>query len=137
MRRWFAICALLGAFSPLVSKSATAAVFPRSAPLGQCRTVHGRMAIYNGTFSFRIWVIGTHRMLRVVDQDGDNFNELGKLPKTLAVALAPYDGRLADLFGHDVFGDFRVCDFTKRERGLMQSVNLTDARHVRIVARDQ
>ena len=110
---------------------ADAAVFPRSAPVGQCRTVHGRMALYNGTFSFRIWVIGTHRMLRIVDSEGDNFNELSKLPSSLARQLTPYR---EDLFHPRVFADFRVCDFTRSKPGVMQSVTLEDATHIRIEA---
>jgi hypothetical protein len=108
---------------------AEGAVFPRSAPIGQCRTVHGRMAMYNGTFSFRIWVIGTHRMLRVVDDQGDNFSELSKLPSSLAEALKPFQD---DLFRPIVFADFKVCDFTQSRPGVMQSVTLANASHIRI-----
>jgi hypothetical protein len=107
------------------------AVFPRSAPLGECRTVHGRMALYNGTFSFRIWVIGTHRMLRVVDADGDNFNELTKLPSSLANSLRPYRD---NLFQMQAFADFHVCAFTRSKPGVMQSVTLDDAKHIRVEA---
>lgn len=87
------------------------------------------MALYNGTFSFRIWVVGTHRMLRVVDADGDNFNDIGKLPGALEQGLSPYQG---DLFRPRVFADFRVCDFTRSRAGVMQSVTLADATRIRI-----
>jgi hypothetical protein len=116
-----------------LGSSALGGTFKHDAPPGQCRTVHGRMAIYNGTFSFRIWAIGTHRMLRVVDAQGDNFNDLGKLPPPLARAM----GRFQDnLWGHAVFADFRVCDFTNVRPGVMQSVNVMDARHIRVVSED-
>lgn len=89
------------------------------------------MALYNGTFSFRIWVVGTHRMLRIVDADGDNFNELDKLPSSLSQSLQPYSG---DLFRPRVFADFTVCAFTKSEPGVMQSVTLSKATNIRIEA---
>jgi len=87
------------------------------------------MSLANGTFSFRIWVIGTHRMLRVVDADGDNFNELNKLPTALAQQLEPYRD---DLFRPWVFANFRVCAFTRSRPGVMQSVTLEGAEHIRI-----
>jgi len=129
-------CSGLGAPSLVASLAmaaaaspASAAVFPRSAPPGQCRTVHGRMALYNGTFSFRIWVIGTRRMLRVVDAEGDNFNDINVLPAPLAAALRPFN---TDLWGREIFADFRVCDFTRSRPGVMQSVTLAGARRIRI-----
>jgi hypothetical protein len=109
-----------------------AAVFPRDTPPGQCHWVHGRMALYNGTFSFRIWVIGTHRMLRVVDKDGDNFNDLDQLPPALSRALAGYRDDVLRLSSDLVFADYRICAFTRSRHGVMQSVTLEDARHVRI-----
>jgi hypothetical protein len=88
------------------------------------------MRLYNGTFSFRIWVIGTHRMLRVVDADGDNFNNIEVLPRPLADALRPIKD---DLWSRSVYARFTVCAFTRRRSGWMQSVNLTRAKDVRVV----
>jgi hypothetical protein len=121
----------LGAALLAIPAVAPAAVFPRSAPTGQCRTVHGRMALYNGTFSFRIWVIGTRRILRIVDDNGNNFNELDKLPASLSRSLEPYRD---DLFRPRLFTDYRVCAFTKSESGVMQSVTLVDAKNIRVEA---
>lgn len=118
------------ALALILSTSGDAAVFPRSAPQGDCRTVHGRMALYNGTFSYRIWVVGTHRMLRVVDAEGDNFNDLKVLPDSLARRLQPYEN---DAFAPLVFADFRVCAFTRSQPGVMQSVTLESAKNIRIV----
>ncbi len=85
------------------------------------------MSLYNGTFSFRIWVIGTHRLLRVVDVEGDNFDDIGKLPAPLGHRLEPYR---SDLFRPRVFADFRVCAFTRGKPGVMQSVTLEDAKKI-------
>jgi hypothetical protein len=110
-----------------------AEVFPRSAPSGQCRIVRGRMRLYNGTLSFRIWVIGTHRMLRVVDDDGDNFNDVDKLPAPLAQALRSFKPELTGFFGYSVFARYKVCAFTKSRPGVMQSVNVTDATGIQVI----
>lgn len=89
------------------------------------------MMLYNGTFSFRIWVIGTHRLLRVVDDEGNNLTALDKLPAPVALSLRPYSG---DLFRTRVFADFTVCAYTKSVPGVMQSVHLEDARNIRVEA---
>jgi hypothetical protein len=92
------------------------------------------MALYNGTLSFRIWVIGTHRMLRVVDEAGDNVSDVEKLPKALATRLTADHGSPADFLNQEIIGDFRVCDFTRSKPGVMQSVTLANADHIRITA---
>ena len=112
-----------------LASPAQAGTFRRTVPPGHCRTVHGRMAIYNGTFSFRIWAIGTHRMLRVVDREGDNFDDVERFPPTLAGALRPFK---EDLWGLPVFADFKVCDFTESLPGVMQSITVEGARHIRV-----
>jgi len=95
------------------------------------------MRIYNGTFSFRIWVIGTRRMLRVVDQEGDNFNDIEQLPRSLAEPLRPFKAHLSELFGRSVFAKYKVCAFTRSRPGVMQSVNIVDAKEVRITSGDE
>ncbi|MGZ3404624.1 MAG: hypothetical protein ACXWKR_07260 [Phenylobacterium sp.] len=112
-----------------LATAAQGGIFRRTAPPGHCRVVHGRMAIYNGTFSFRIWAIGTHRMLRVVDEALDNFGDVGRLPPELARALDPYR---ENLWGHDVFADFKVCDVTESRPGVMQTVTLAGATRIRV-----
>jgi len=116
-----------------VAPQAHAAVFPRSAPPGQCRIVRGRMRLYNGTLSFRIWVIGTHRMLRVVNDDGDNFNDPETLPAPLATAMRPFKADPAGFFGRTVLARYRVCAFTKSRPGVMQSVNVTGATDIQVI----
>ena len=112
-----------------LAPAAQGGTFRRTVPPGHCRVVHGRMAIYNGTFSFRIWAIGTRRMLRVVDEDLDNFDDVGRFPPELAKALGPYR---QDLWGHDVFADFKVCDVTESRPDVMQTVTVTGATRIRV-----
>lgn len=106
---------------------AFAGTFERTAPAGQCRVVHGRMAFYNGSFSYRIWVIGTHRVLGVVDATGRNVDEVDALPRPLPDRLRPYQG---DPWRPWVYGDFKVCAFTRQKPGVMQRVTLEAARNL-------
>src|SRR5215203_2412366 len=80
--------------------------------VGRCFTVYGRLSIYNGSPSLRIWKLGTRRMLGVSDQ---------------RFAVAGYRNVPVDIQGqinHDVaiFGDFLVCPFTRPKPREMQLV---------------
>lgn len=123
--RALAIAAVLG----LGWAPAKAGTFHRTVPPGHCRVVHGRMAIYNGTLSFRIWAIGTHRVLRVVSEDLDNLDDMDRLPPELARALDPYR---QDFWEHPVFADFKVCDVTESRPGVMQTVTLAGAMRIHV-----
>ena len=79
---------------------------------GACFTVHGRMAMYNGTPTYRIWRIGTDRILGVHDFI---------VPESIA----------SNLTGDNVaFGDFYVCPFTLQKPGEMQIVCVESASEV-------
>ena len=81
-----------------------------------CFTVHGRLALYNGTPSFRIWQIGTGHILAV--PDGPPSHEDDNLPENVR--------RL--VWQTAVFGDFRVCPLTPARVGRMQMVRVESAR---------
>src|SRR5262245_48301115 len=58
----------------VVTASVSARLFPqgrscraRSDVAGKCFTVHGRLSVYNGTPSIRLWPIGTKRLLGIID----------------------------------------------------------------------
>lgn len=77
-----------------------------------CFSVRGRLSVYNGTPSQRIWVVGTHRILGVSENryapDGYDF-----LPSNMPRPIDP------QAF---YFGDFTVCPFTKDVPGVMRLV---------------
>jgi hypothetical protein len=75
---------------------------------GKCFVVHGRLRAYNGNPVFRIWRIGTRRILGVT---GAHPGEEPILP-----------GGVACGFDCDVYGDFLVCPFTREQPGVMQRV---------------
>jgi|WetSurMetagenome_2_1015567.scaffolds.fasta_scaffold75162_3 hypothetical protein len=86
-----------------------------------CRTVHGRMALANGAPSVRIWVMGTHRILGVV-QPHERFDDL---PANVR-ALWSRGGDEA-MWATDLYGDFRVCPAAPSRPGRMQMVTLVSA----------
>lgn len=65
-----------------------------------CRTVRGRMFLSNGTPSVRIWIVGTHRVLGVIQQD----ESFGDLPANIR-QLWDSHGDIA-MCSTYLFGDF-------------------------------
>jgi hypothetical protein len=78
------------------------------AVIAKCFTVHGRLRAYNGNPTFRIWPIGTKRILGVT---GPNPGDTAIMPEGLACG-----------FFCDVVGDFEVCPFSQNRPGVMQRV---------------
>lgn len=80
--------------------------------VSSCFTVHGRMFLANGSPSYRIWRIGTNRILGVQDSI---------VPEAIAIDLT---------WENAAFGDFYVCPFTEQKDGEMQYVCVESARKV-------
>lgn len=102
---------------------AAVAMLAAPAARGQCGVVHGRMDLWNGTPSVRIWVVGTRRILGVEQRD----ESFGDLPP--AIRRLWSHGPDAD-WNSSIFGDFRVCAATRSQPGRMQMVRLTGARRL-------
>jgi hypothetical protein len=94
-----------------------------------CYWTHGRLSFYSGTPSFRLWKIGTHRVLGIysgpsVDLYGLD-NESPEFPPSIYSAFAlsehtpPYDVR--------IFGDFEVCPLEPETAGKMQAACIESA----------
>ena len=92
---------------------------------GPCFTVHGRMDLYNGNPSVRLWRVGTNRILGVSEQ---RFAVEGycNLPTAIREQLS---------WDADLFADFVVCPFTRDEPGSMQLVCVDSATHIVVRAR--
>lgn len=88
---------------------------------GSCFVARGRMRAYNGNPTFRIWKIGTGRLLGVT---GVHPGEEPILPAGLACG-----------FDCDVFADFEVCPFTRERPGVMQRVCVESAANRKVVQR--
>jgi hypothetical protein len=74
--------------------------------VGKCFMVHGRLRAYNGNPTFRIWPIGTKRLLGVT---GPHPGDPPIMPEKLACG-----------FDCDVIADFEVCPFSPSQPGVMQ-----------------
>ncbi|HYW69667.1 MAG TPA: hypothetical protein VE961_01455 [Pyrinomonadaceae bacterium] len=96
----------------------------RSDVAGKCFNVHGRLSVYNGTPSIRLWPAGTRRLLGVIDPN-DTSNAPGP-------SVLPLDIKSKLDWDKDVFGDFLVCPLTKAQPGHMQTVCLESGRNLSI-----
>ncbi|MBI3678176.1 MAG: hypothetical protein HY243_16325 [Proteobacteria bacterium] len=88
-----------------------------------CFRIHGRLSIWNGTPSVRIWKLGTSRIFGV--HDGNSNAEGEVLSAELKSLVAP-NGSV----GVEVFGDFDLCPLTKQRKGRMQIVCIESASHL-------
>ncbi len=88
-----------------------------------CFMVHGRMRWHNGNPTFRIWPVGTDRLLGVRDRDG-----VVRMPKALleAVILRPPSPVM------EAAGAFLVCPLTEAEAGEMQMVCVESASNLSV-----
>lgn len=77
-----------------------------------CFIVHGRLSIWNGTPSLRMWRIGTNRILGVTTET---------TPENVSRLWG------SDPFETEIYGDFEVCPFTKDKAGAMQMVCIESA----------
>jgi hypothetical protein len=106
-----------------VALPASAANQCRQSPklVGACFVVRGRLFVSNGTPDLRMWKVGTHRILGIVDPIGETDAD-PQLPPHFPT------------FGIDsrVYGNFAVCPLTKERRGAMQTVCIAgwDALHI-------
>jgi hypothetical protein len=93
-----------------------------------CYWTHGRLSIYNGNPTFRLWKIGTHRLLGIYSGPGfgpfdEGLNEEDDLE--LPTSLERYDFTKVT-----VFGDFRVCPLAAEKEGSMQPACIESAKNL-------
>lgn len=112
------VIALLLLILPTASLAQDAA--PRSAArpcraqpalVGKCFRVYGRLALYNGTPTIRLWRAGTNRVLGVSGSYAhDGYSSI---PEELERQLA---------WETELWGEYLVCPYTRRRPGAMQLV---------------
>jgi len=93
-----------------------------------CYWTHGRLSIYNGNPTFRLWKIGTHRLLGIYSGPGfgpfdPGLNEEDDLE--LPANLKKYDYTKAT-----VYGDFEVCPLAAEREGRMQPACIESAKNL-------
>ena len=91
---------------------------------GKCFNVHGRLSVYNGTPSIRLWPLGSKRLLGVLDP-----NDVSSAP---GPTVLPDDIKLKLDWNKDVFGDFLVCPLSKGQPGRMQTICLESGKHLTV-----
>jgi hypothetical protein len=87
--------------------------------------IHGRLSIYNGNPTFRIWIIGTNRILGIPGGDlkpADMPEELEKLFTDTGII---------------VYGDFIVKPLTEYKPGVMQFVRIESAKNLVVYSGDK
>ncbi len=109
-----------------------------------CYWTHGRLSVYEGDPTLRIWKIGTRRILgvyngpshfppRATSFDNDVFNP--ELPENLSHTYME-DRRRWEKKGNtgygppDIFADFEVCALEPEKKGEMQAVCINSAKGV-------
>ncbi len=93
-----------------------------------CYWTHGRLSFYNGTPSYRLWKIGTKRLLGIYSGPSSERidpldNEHPELPANLA---ARYDMATNSW----VYADFEVCPLAPERRGFMQPACIESAKNI-------
>ncbi|MEA3034411.1 MAG: hypothetical protein QOH04_162 [Sphingomonadales bacterium] len=101
--------------------AATSAATTPPSHAGDCKWVHGRYTIYNGSGVRRIWVIGTRRLIALHDGDRDVPPEID----AYAQGFTSYRG-----FADALSGDFYVCARERSRPGWIQHVRLAKTRHL-------
>lgn len=87
-------------------------------------TIHGRLSCYNGGSTFRIWIIGSKRMLYVA---GDTTPALERLNK--------FFGDSDGWFTRDIFADFTVEPLDPDIKGHMRPIRILAIKHV-VITKD-
>jgi hypothetical protein len=103
-----------------------------------CRWIHGRLAEANGNPSYRLWKVGTHRLLgiysgpeafhrRFEKSEYAPDNEAPQLPSNVEEALwRSASGSWANI----IFADFEVCPLEKEKPKAMQSACIESAKNI-------
>jgi hypothetical protein len=97
----------------------------RYEPVGEAFRVHGRLSVYNGNPSCRIWIVGTNRILGIRE-----IEEKALIPPGLLRILKE------DINDRLIYADFVVSPLTEYKEGVMQIVRVESAENVVITNRD-
>lgn len=94
-----------------------------------CYWTHGRLSLYNGgSPNFRLWKIGTHRLLGIYSGPGSGPFTDG-LPDEDDVEL-PANLMTQDFTQASVFGNFEVCPLAPQKEEHMQPACIESAKNV-------
>lgn len=91
-----------------------------------CYWAHGRLGFGNGTPAYRLWKIGTDRLLGIysgpsVDRYGLD-NENPEFPSEIQRRFDPLKNR--------IFADFEICPMEREREGVMQAACIESAKNI-------
>jgi len=139
------LCALAAQALPQSPTPGQSATMHRKIPCktpenaAMCYWTHGRLSVYNGDPSWRLWKIGTKRILGVFSGPShyparsDADMEDPELPANLDriyQAILPRKERLKEAFPDVAFGDFEICPLEPERKGWMQAVCIESAKNI-------
>jgi hypothetical protein len=108
----------------LVAAPATGASTQRYNESYPCYWVHGRLTAANGNPLWRIWPVGTKRILGVVGDRPGADADFENWPVTLKSADPGFD--------RIVWANFKVCPVSPERAGWMRFVHIKDAKVLRV-----
>ena len=92
-----------------------------------CYWIHGRLSIYNGNPTFRLWKIGTRRLLGIYSGPGAGPSVDGGDEEDVEL---PSNLMKYDFTKVSVFGDYEVCPFVPEKEGRMQPACIESAKNI-------
>ena len=121
MRRSIFVLLLLLSPATIFGQSSSPTVKPRPCRaqpklIGKCFKVRGRLSLYNGAPTIRLWRAGTKRILGVsasYAQEG-----FSSIPNEIEKQLD---------WETELWGDYLVCPFTRQQPGVMQMICIEEA----------
>jgi hypothetical protein len=119
------LVSVLSAPSQATPKRKTPCKTPENAKA--CYWTHGRLGAGNGTPAFRLWKVGTDRLLGIysgpsIDWRYSLDNENPELPANLLPKFKPFENR--------VYADFEVCPLEPEKSGHMQAACVESAKNI-------
>ena len=115
--------AVVAATACQAAEALPAACKARADLVGRCLEVRGRLSLWNGAPSLRLWRAGTGRILGVIaDRQGDPEKDFAGLPPDVQHLLTGDQTA--------VWGDYVVCPLTRSRPGRMQFVCIDSARRL-------
>jgi hypothetical protein len=125
-----AALALCAVASQAIPQSTPKRKIPCKTPenAASCYWTHGRLNFYNGAPSYRIWKIGTKRILGVYSGPNrypprtDADTQLPEFPPEIDKVFRPPD--------NTAYADFEVCPLEPERQGEMQAVCIESAKKI-------
>lgn len=92
-----------------------------------CYWTHGRLSFYNGTPSFRLWKIGTRRILGIYSgPDAEKRDELDNEHPEFPANVE----RVFNPLSNQIFADFEICPLEPEVAGTMQAACIESAKNL-------